>query len=85
MGTIDRFSIQQNHKIYKIPVYEFAKWRVKRAYVPKWSTCQRACVPAWFTCQSACVPTCQKLANFSFLGANVPIKVVGNRAFQDTF
>ena len=38
-----------------------------RASVPTQSASQRGCVPGWFTCQ--------KRANFSFLLANVPIKV----------
>ena len=38
-------------------------------------TCQHACMPAWFTCQRACMLMYQKHANFSFLCANVQIKV----------
>ena len=72
---------------YKIVSYkEFSKSRTMLACVPTssacqsasmtaWFTCQHACMPAWFMCQHACMLMYQKHANFSFLCANVQIKV----------
>ena len=50
-------------------IFEFAKSRAKRAYVPTWSSA------SVLACQRGLrvnVPACQKRANFSFLRANVP-------------
>ena len=55
--------------------HEFAKSRANRVYV---STCLPATMVSGLTCLHASAvyaPTCQKLANFSFLCANVPINV----------
>ena len=54
---------------------EFANSRAMLACVTTWFTYQHVCMIAWFTYQRACVPACQKRPKFSFLLANVPIKV----------